>query len=230
MSPPPPLPKTSQALAWSRIGPARWTRSWRVFVIDDDSAVLRALELASAGERLSRGSVLDARGLSGTAPVRRRRVSAPRPEYAKVANGLDVQEAMTREGIPHPIIFFSGQGDVPTTAQAMRMARSTSWSSRSMSRTPGGARARRQPCAGPPRAATVRARHRGAPGEAHETLEREVCDSVARGLLNKQIAFELGTAEKTVKVHRGRVMRKLELDSVADLVRLLSKLPAKKSH
>ena len=53
--------------------------------------------------------------------------------------------------------------------------------------------------------------------------EREVCDLVARGLLNKQIAYELGTSEKTIKVHRGRVMRKLEVDSVAALVRLLSK-------
>ena len=52
--------------------------------------------------------------------------------------------------------------------------------------------------------------------------EREVCDLVAAGLLNKQIAVELGMSEKTVKVHRGRVTRKLDVDSVAALVRLLS--------
>ena len=52
--------------------------------------------------------------------------------------------------------------------------------------------------------------------------EREVCDLVAAGLLNKQIAHELGMSEKTVKVHRGRLTRKLDVDSVAALVRLLS--------
>ena len=51
-----------------------------------------------------------------------------------------------------------------------------------------------------------------------------MCLLVARGLLNKQIAAELGTAEKTVKVHRGRVMEKLSADSVADLVRLVDRL------
>jgi FixJ family two-component response regulator len=59
--------------------------------------------------------------------------------------------------------------------------------------------------------------------------EREVCDLVALGLLNKQIAAELGTSEKTVKVHRGRVMHKLEVDSVAALVRMLGRLDAPSS-
>jgi FixJ family two-component response regulator len=54
--------------------------------------------------------------------------------------------------------------------------------------------------------------------------EREVCDLVARGLLNKQIAYELGTSEKTIKVHRARMMQKLEVDSVAALVWLMSRL------
>jgi FixJ family two-component response regulator len=56
--------------------------------------------------------------------------------------------------------------------------------------------------------------------------ERQVCELVARGLLNKQIAYQLGASEKTIKVHRGRVMRKLEVESVAELVWLLSRLPA----
>ena len=52
-----------------------------------------------------------------------------------------------------------------------------------------------------------------------------MCDPIAKGLLNKQIAGELGISEKTIKVHRGRVMRKLDIDSVAALVWLLSRLP-----
>src|SRR5690606_38753395 len=55
--------------------------------------------------------------------------------------------------------------------------------------------------------------------------EREVCTLVARGLLNKQIAHQLGTSEKTVKVHRARMMQKLGVDSVAALVWLLSRHP-----
>jgi FixJ family two-component response regulator len=52
--------------------------------------------------------------------------------------------------------------------------------------------------------------------------ERQVCELIARGLLNKQIAYELGASENTVKVHRARVMHKLSVDSVAALVRLIS--------
>ena len=60
--------------------------------------------------------------------------------------------------------------------------------------------------------------------------EREVMVLVVRGLLNKQIAFELGTVEKTIKVHRARVMEKMQVDSLADLVRLAEKvgIPAKR--
>jgi FixJ family two-component response regulator len=62
--------------------------------------------------------------------------------------------------------------------------------------------------------------------------EREVMVHVVRGLLNKQIAFELGTVEKTIKVHRARVMEKMQVDSLADLVRLAEKIgiPAKKTE
>jgi FixJ family two-component response regulator len=62
--------------------------------------------------------------------------------------------------------------------------------------------------------------------------EREVMALVVRGLLNKQIAFELGTVEKTVKVHRARVMEKMAVQSLAELVRLAEKfgLPDKKGH
>jgi FixJ family two-component response regulator len=60
--------------------------------------------------------------------------------------------------------------------------------------------------------------------------EREVLDLVVAGMLNKQIAVELGAAEKTIKVHRGRVMKKMEADSVADLVRMTQKASLGVSH
>ena len=201
----------------------------RVFVIDDDSVVLRALE------RLLRVNGYPVEAFSTPETFLERR------PYDGVAcllldlnmpglNGLDVQEAMTRKGIPHPIIFFSGQGDVPTTAQAMRDG-AVDFLVKPIDEP--------QLLAALERAASrALARHEQEQSErAAEALfarltkrEREVCDLVARGLLNKQIAFELGTAEKTVKVHRGRAMHKLEVDSVAALVRLLSKLPGKRPH
>jgi FixJ family two-component response regulator len=121
-----------------------------------------------------------------------------------------------------PIIFLSAQNDVPSTVRAMR----------------GGAVDFLQKPVDEDQllAAIERARvecvamrqERQRQHDAEVRLarltkrEREVCDLVAAGLLNKQIAHELGMSEKTVKVHRGRVTRKLDVDSVAALVRLLS--------
>lgn len=129
-----------------------------------------------------------------------------------------------------PIVFLSGQADVPSTARAMREG-AVDFLVKPVDEPQlldAVARARA-------RAMDLRLERR----EERETearlarltkREREVCDLVARGLLNKQIAYELGTSEKTVKVHRGRVMQKLELNSVADLVRLLSHQPVRQHH
>ena len=193
----------------------------QVFAVDDDPIVLRAIE------RMLRSHGIAVEGF--TSPE----AFLARPPYDGVAcllldlkmprmSGLDVQTAMIAKGIMMPIIFLSAQSDVPSTVRAMR----------------GGAvdflekpvddeqllaaldRARVQSIA-------MREQRR-VKNEADERLarltkrEREVCDLVAAGLLNKQIAHELGMSEKTVKVHRGRVTRKLDVHSVAALVRLLS--------
>jgi FixJ family two-component response regulator len=198
----------------------------RVFVVDDDASVLGALE------RTLRANGFQVEAFNSPAGF------LERPPYEGVGcllvdlrmpslSGLDVQEAMATRGISMPIIFLSGQGDVPSAARAMR----------------GGAvdflvkpvdepqlldavgRARAQ-------ALALRERRR-AERDAEERLgrltkrEREVCELVAEGLLNKQIASQIGASEKTVKVHRGRVMHKLDVGSVAALVRLLSRRPTK---
>jgi FixJ family two-component response regulator len=128
---------------------------------------------------------------------------------------------MSRKRIPMPIVFLSAQGDVPSTARAMRE---------------GAIDFLEKPIdEGQLLAAIDRARlmsaaqreQRDRERDAEERLgrltkrEREVCDLVAAGMLNKQIAYELGMSEKTVKVHRGRLTRKLDVDSVPALVRLL---------
>lgn len=145
------------------------------------------------------------------------------------SNGLDVQQAMLRSGRAMPIVFLSAHGDVPAAVRAMRA---------------GAVDVLVKPIGVPELLdALVRAESRGeelrrerrTERETMERLnrltrrEREVCELVACGLLNKQIAYELGTSEKTVKVHRGRAMHKLEVDSVATLVRLLShRVPERK--
>ncbi len=193
----------------------------QVFAVDDDALVLRAIE------RMLRSHSIAVEGF--TSPE----AFLARPAYDGVGcvlldlkmpgmTGLDVQNAMIGKGLVIPIIFLSAQSDIPSTVRAMR----------------GGAvdflekpvdegqllsaleRARLE-CI-----AMRQQRQRQLDADARlarlTKREREVCNLVAAGLLNKQIAHELGMSEKTVKVHRGRVTRKLHVDSVAALVRLLS--------
>ena len=121
-----------------------------------------------------------------------------------------------------PVVFLSAQGDVPSTARAMREG-ALDFLVKPVDEQQlldAIARARDK--------AIELHEKRRLEQEAEERLsrltkrEREVCALVVQGLLNKQIASELGASEKTVKVHRGRVMHKLEVDSVAALIRLVS--------
>jgi FixJ family two-component response regulator len=193
----------------------------RVFVIDDDPGVLRALErlLRANGfpveVYMSPSEFLDRPLYEGPACLL---LDLRMPELS----GLDVQQRLAGKGTAMSIVFLSGQGDVPSTARAMKEGavdflvkpvdelQLLDAVARALSRAVDLQRERRQQRETEERLSRLTKR------------EREVCDLVARGLLNKQIAYELGTSEKTVKVHRGRVMHKLEVDSVAALVRLLS--------
>jgi FixJ family two-component response regulator len=196
------------------------TPDLRVFVVDDDPIVLRALE------RMLRANDIPVETFASPSAF------LERPFYDGIGcllldlrmpglSGLDVQSEMSRKRIPMPIVFLSAQGDVPSTARAMRE---------------GAIDFLEKPIdEGQLLAAIDRARlmsaaqreQRDRERDAEERLgrltkrEREVCDLVAAGMLNKQIAYELGMSEKTVKVHRGRLTRKLDVDSVPALVRLL---------
>jgi len=196
------------------------TPDLRVFVVDDDPIVLRALE------RMLRANDIPVETFASPSAF------LERPFYDGIGcllldlrmpglSGLDVQSEMSRKRIPLPIVFLSAQGDVPSTARAMR-AGAIDFLEKPIDE-------------GQLLAAIDRARlmsaaqreQRDRERDAEERLarltkrEREVCDLVAAGMLNKQIAYELGMSEKTVKVHRGRLTRKLDVDSVPALVRLL---------
>jgi len=201
----------------------------RVFVVDDDPVVLGAISrvLRAHGftveEYSSAVAFLERLPCDGVACAL---VDLKLPDL----NGLDVQKTMARKGLPLPIVFLSGLADVPSTAHAMREgaidflvkpldeARLLDAITRACTRA-------------------VAWRQEGAIERERDLRlarltkrEREVCDLVARGLLNRQIAYELGIVEKTIKVHRARVMRKLQVDSVAALVRLLTNPPAQEHH
>jgi len=196
-----------------------------VFVVDDDPSVRKALErsirtadlnvktFACAAEFLDHGPpegpaclVLDIR-MPGL-------------------NGLDLQAELNSRNFRTPVIFITGHGDVPASVKALKsgavdfLLKPFNWSDllRSIHQA-----LKQDEALHAVRAEDAEVRCR------IQTLtprEREVLDLVVKGLLNKQIAIQLGAAERTIKVHRGRVMHKMEVQSVADLVRAVERMKA----
>lgn len=194
-----------------------------VFVVDDDVSIRESLEslirwagwkpetFSSAQEFLSRPAV-----------------DAPSCLVLDVRlpdlNGLDLQKRIAADQSAMPIIFLTGYGDVPMTVRAMKA---------------GAVEFLTKPFESDVLLDAIRNaidRSHTALGEAAELKElqeryasltrreREVMTWVVAGLLNKQIGAEMGTSEITVKAHRGQVMRKMKADSLADLVRIATRL------
>jgi FixJ family two-component response regulator len=194
-----------------------------VFLVDDDPAVCKAL-MRLIGVA---GYAVEAFDAPGAFLAR-----APHPGPTCLVldlrmpgmTGLQLQEALVRAGRTLPIVFISGRADVPASVKAMK-AGAVDFLSKPIDE--GELLAAIE-------GALERDRSRRTARARREVLdtrfgrltprEQEVCALVASGLLNKQIASELGTTEKTVKVHRGRVMAKLEVNSVAELVRLFDRV------
>ena len=139
-------------------------------------------------------------------------------------SGLTFQQELAKLGVALPVIFITGHGDIPMSVRAMKSGavefltkpfreEDLIAAMRQALERDGAAKQRRAELAG------VRARM-----EKLTPREREVLGLVVAGRMNKQIAAELGTAEQTIKQHRGRVMKKLGVDSVAELVRLAERV------
>jgi FixJ family two-component response regulator len=195
----------------------------RAYVVDDDPIVLRAIDRLLRSNGFTVQAFDSPRAFLGRLPYDGPAclvLDLRMPEL----DGLEVQERLAAEPVPMPIVFFSGASDVSATAQAMRRGALDflvkGMDDQSLVETVGRALD----------VAVERWRQRRERDEIRARLarltkrERQVCDLVARGLLNKQIASELHASESTITVHRGRVMSKLEVDSSAALVWLLSRL------
>jgi FixJ family two-component response regulator len=194
-----------------------------VFIVDDDVSVRESLELLiqSAGwfpETFASASEFLARP----------RVDAPSCLVLDVSlpdlNGLDLQRRIADDRFDLPIIFITGYGDVPMTVRAMKAGAveflTKPFSDDVLLNAIAGALERSRAVLG--HEAELRAvRDRYA---SLSPREREVMTLVVSGLLNKQIGGELHISEITVKAHRGKMMRKMEADSLADLVRMAARL------
>jgi len=193
-----------------------------VFAIDDDASVRKGLKrlLRSAGYKSeifeSASDFLERDQHAGPACVI---LDVRMPAL----NGMDLQETLIQRRRDEQLVFITGHGDISMCAQAMKAG--------AVDFLPKPFRADELlQCVERALIRSTEQRRRSAEkNEARHLLalltqrEFEVMQLVITGMLNKQIAGELGTAEKTVKVHRGRAMRKLHVTSVAELVRLTEK-------
>jgi len=196
-----------------------------VLIVDDDAAVRSSIEelMLSVG--------IDAIGFGSTRELLERNIP-DRPGCLILdvrmpgLSGLDLQQHLAATGNPKPIVFLTGYGDIPMTVQAMK-AGAIDFLTKPV---------RDQSLLDAVTAGIERdLAYRAAAGmikqqeDRYATLtprERQVFRRVALGRLNKQIAFDLGISEVTVKLHRSSVMRKMEMATVGELIRAWDMLPS----
>jgi FixJ family two-component response regulator len=138
-------------------------------------------------------------------------------------NGLELQQALAQTDRSLPIVFITGHGDIPTSVRAMKAGATDFLPKPFDQKDLLESIERALQKAGQESGERAAAREAGARISTLTPREHEVLLHVLAGEMNKQIAAALGTSEKTIKVHRGRVMHKMQVQSVADLVRLCEK-------
>jgi len=134
-------------------------------------------------------------------------------------SGLDLQEALAKEGHRLPVIFLTGHGDIPTTVQAMRRGAEDFLTKRAPKEDLLDAVKRAIDRDARDRAGRARLEALRTRFTALTPREREVLQHIVQGKLNKQIAYDLGISERTVKFHRAAIMTKLSVDSAAQLTK-----------
>ncbi len=202
-----------------------------VFVVDDDSSIREAIAILVKLAGLRVETFATAQEF-----LRSKRPDLPGCVVLDVElpglSGLDLQRELTAHGIKHPITFITGYGDIPMSVRAMKAGALEFLTKpfrdqdlldaiqQALERDRAARRHSRE-------IAELRERF-----DALTSREREVMSLVVAGWLNKQIGFELGISEITVKIHRGRVMNKMGAQSLAELVRMTERLelPAAKDQ
>jgi FixJ family two-component response regulator len=201
-------------------------KTGKVFLVDDEPDLRQALT------RLLKAEGLDVEGFGSAleflAGVTAETAGCLLLDLAMPGlDGLEVQKRVASTGAKLGIVFLTGHGDIPTSVRAVR-AGALDFLTKPV---------RRDDLLRAVHAALAHAREQQAAAAANAALrgrhaqltprEREVFTHVIAGKLNKVIAADLGTTEQTIKVHRARVMEKLAVDSVADLVRVAQQLGVK---
>ena len=202
----------------NQVQPPAQSSSSVVIIVDDDASIRASLD------SLFRSVGLETR-LFGSPAELLGGVMPDKPACIVLdvrlpgVSGLDLQGQLTRQGIRYPIIFMTGHGDIPMSVRAMK-AGAVDFLSKPF---------RDQDMLDAVTAALERDAQRRAEAATKEDIriqyesltarEREVMGHVTAGLMNKQVAGLIGLSEITVKIHRGNVMRKMEVRSLADLVR-----------
>jgi RNA polymerase sigma factor (sigma-70 family) len=193
-----------------------------VYLLDDEESIVVSLG------RMMRASGFAIRGFTSAVEfLEAHDPSIPGCLVADVRmpgmSGLELQRALHTRGIDRSIVFITGRGDIPTTVQAMK-AGAVTFLAKPVQRAELVAAVREAIA----RDTETRAQHREQQEISRRLAsltprERQVLELVATGMLNKQIAAELGAAEKTIKVHRGRIMGKMQVRTATALVGLLSR-------
>ena len=217
-----PLLRTSADLS---LQPNKQTEQPLIIIVDDDAPVREALSELILSAGFQPASFASTRELLD-ADILDRPGCLILDVRMPGASGLDLQSHLAKDGNTKPIIFLTGHGDIQMTVQAMK-AGAVDFLTKPV---------RDQTLLDAVTAAIQRdidqrttARVVKEHVERLATLtprERQVLREVANGRLNKQIAFELGISEVTVKLHRGNVMRKMQVASIGELVRAWESLPS----